>query len=568
MKNKFISTLSLLICIINIFGQNPLFIPDTINNSNISLSLQSGTIQFYSGNPTNTLGVNGDILGPTIIMNNGDFYDIQVDNQLSDTTTIHWHGMHVSAENDGGPHTIIAPNDAWNPKFTVLDKAATYWYHPHLHEHTNEHVSKGMAGMIIVRDNEEQALNLPRKYGVDDFPIIIQTKDFDSLNQIVVPSNTDDVLMVNGTLDPVLDAPAQVVRFRVLNGASMRVFNLGLTGNQTFYQIASDGGLLESSVPLTRLRLAPGERAELLIDLNGMSGQSISLLSYASELPNGIYGAQYPGTSTGLAMNGYNPNPMNGQDFNVITFNIQNQTVSPVTTIPSNLVSVVPWDETQTNLTRNLTFRSVNPGPNQLNEEFVINDQPFLMDSINYIIPLDHTEIWSIINHSPIAHPFHIHDVQFYILDRNGVAPALNEQGRKDVVLIERMETVRFIMKFEDFANDSIPYMYHCHMLNHEDGGMMGQFVVVDPPQSIEETASRDDIRMFPNPSSGRVSVKSISQPIEQLEIYDLSGRQIWSKKLFSKELSLDLPLKCGTYVLKTKVGDAFQHQKIIIDHD
>lgn len=101
------------------------------------------------------MGVNGNILGPTLIMNEGDFVDIKVDNQLSDTTTIHWHGMHVSAENDGGPHTIILSGDVWNPSFTVMDKAGTYWYHPHLHRKTNEHVSKGIAGFIIVRDEEK-----------------------------------------------------------------------------------------------------------------------------------------------------------------------------------------------------------------------------------------------------------------------------------------------------------------------------------------------------------------------------------------------------------------------------
>ena len=149
--------------------------------------------------------------------------------------------------------------------------------------------------MIIVRDTLEQNLALPRTYGVDDIPLIIQTKDFDSDNQIVVHSNSDDIVMVNATIDPYIDIPAQVVRLRILNGSSQRTFNLGLSNNQSFYQIASDGGLLVEPFQTTRLLISPGERAELLVDLTGLNGQNIQLKSYASELPNGIYGATNPG---------------------------------------------------------------------------------------------------------------------------------------------------------------------------------------------------------------------------------------------------------------------------------
>ena len=168
-------------------GQNQIIIPDTIAGTEFELTLQNGTFEFYTGVNTTTMGVNGNILGPTLIMEKNSFVEMQVNNNLNDTTTIHWHGMHVSAENDGGPHTIILPGSSWNPSFQVLDKAGTYWYHPHLHEKTNKHVSLGIAGFILVRDGEEAALNLPRDYGVDDFPLAIQTKDFDSNNEIVVP---------------------------------------------------------------------------------------------------------------------------------------------------------------------------------------------------------------------------------------------------------------------------------------------------------------------------------------------------------------------------------------------
>ncbi|MCK5369265.1 MAG: multicopper oxidase domain-containing protein, partial [Cyclobacteriaceae bacterium] len=290
-----------------ISAQNPLLIPDILSGTNINLTLQNGTHQFYSEINTSTIGANGNILGPTLILNQGDFVNIAVDNQLSDTTTIHWHGLHVSPENDGGPHTYILSGDTWNPSFTVMDKAATYWYHPHLHRKTNEHVSKGIAGMIIVRDNDEAALTLPRTYGVDDFPLVIQTKDFDANNEIVVPTNSDDIVMVNATIDATLDVPAQVVRFRLLNGSSMRVFNIGLSGDQAFYQIASDGGLLSTPNAITRLQLSSAERAEILVDFSSMNDQTIHLLSYASEFQNGIYGATNPGINSFMTLDGYNP---------------------------------------------------------------------------------------------------------------------------------------------------------------------------------------------------------------------------------------------------------------------
>ena len=198
------------------------------------MTLQNGTQQFFAGKATTTMGANGNILGPTLILNQGDFVNFSVKNQLKDTTTLHWHGLHVSSENDGGPHTTILPGATWTPGFTIMDKAATYWYHPHLHHRTDEHVSKGIAGLIIVKDTEEAKLSLPRTYGVDDFPLVIQTKDFDADNQIMMHSNSDKTLMVNATIDPYLNVPSQVVRFRVLNGSSQRAFNIGLNNNKNF----------------------------------------------------------------------------------------------------------------------------------------------------------------------------------------------------------------------------------------------------------------------------------------------------------------------------------------------
>lgn len=584
---KIIVAIMLLVTTNILQSQNQLIIPDTLSGSlvDLELTLQNGTHQFYNGINTITMGANGGILGPTLVLNQGDSVNIKVNNQLADTTTIHWHGMHVSAANDGGPHTTIAPSTTWNPSYRVLDKAGTYWYHPHLHKKTNYHVTMGIAGFIIVRDPEEAVLDLPRKYGVDDFPIVIQTKNFDANKQIVFPSNTDSVIMANATVNAVLNVPAQVVRLRLLNGSTQRVLNIGLSSSKEFYQIGSDGGLLANSLMLNRVRLASGERAEILVDFYDLQGQTVQLMSYASEFPNGIYGATYPGMGPGQVLNGYNPNPLNGNDFNIMQFNVVAPTADPVTTIPTTLVTVAPIPEGESDITRNLTLSPVSMGTNVLNGDFLINNQTFDMDVINYTVPFNNTEIWSITNQSPIGHPFHIHDVQFYILDRNGNPPPLNEQGRKDVVYVRSQETVRFITKFEDFSNDPVPYMYHCHMLTHEDDGMMGQFIVVDSSKvsigdelitTIPESISIDSV--YPNPFNPGTTIKyGINNTgLVDISIYDIGGRLInnltnihqqagqYSVKWNGTDMS-GSSVPAGIYISKVSLGNESKSVKLML---
>ena len=553
----------LLMCQIGI-AQNALNIPTVLSGTNINLTLQNDTTSFLGGQMTTTMGANGNILGPTLVLNQGDFVNFSVTNQLVDTTTIHWHGLHVSPDNDGGPHTTIPPNTTWTPNFTIMDKAATYWYHPHLHHFTDKHVSKGIAGMIIVKDSIEAALNLPRRYGVDDFPLIIQTKDFDANNQIVVHSNSDDVVMVNATIDPFLNVPAQVVRYRILNGSSQRSFYLGLSNNQTFYQIASDGGLLSTPVQLTRLLISPGERAEILIDYSNMNGQAVYLKSYASQLPNGIYGATNPGMGAGMTLNGYNPNPLNGADFNILRFNVGAQTTTPVTSIPTNLTTVSALSQSIANTTRTLTFYPVSMGPNQLNGNFLINGVSMDLNVLNYTIPLNNTEIWQLTNQSAISHPFHIHDVQFYILTRNGVTPPVNEQGRKDVVLVKPQETVRFIAKFEDFSNIAVPYMYHCHLLTHEDGGMMGQFVVSNPLSVSDNYIDENKISVYPNPSDGDITIRVTKIPINVI-VRDVLGKIIETKQQIENNLILLKNLPIGINIITLEYEETEVTKRIVV---
>lgn len=544
--------LFLVLCLGNlVYGQNPLFIPSTLSGSTINLNLQNGSVNFYPGNATQTMGVNGNLLGPTILLDRNQMVTMNVSNNLSDTTTIHWHGMHVAPQNDGGPHTVIPPGTTWSPSFPVLDWATTNWYHPHLHMKTNEHVQKGIAGMIIVRDDFEAALDLPRTYGVDDIPLVIQTKAFDASNQIItLETALDTTLMINGTIDPVTNLPAQVVRLRILNGSSERVYNIGFTNNIVFHQIGSDGGLLSAPVALTRARVAPGERIEILVNLTGMQGQSTELMSYGSELPSAIYGATQPGMGAGQTIPNYTLNPLNGANFQLLAINIVSPTTAPVSSIPSTLINHSPWLESNASITRTLTFSPLTMGPTAIQGPFLINMMPFDMMMINQYIPFDNTEIWTLTNNTPIAHPFHIHDVQFYVLDINGVAPPANQQGRKDVILVPAGGgVVRFITKFEDYYNDTLPYMYHCHMLTHEDGGMMGQFIVNSPIVGLNESQSPTDSFIYPNPVNDYITVDLPSDT--RLTLYDNSGRFIREDIIEKMSQKIDLSqLKSGVYYL------------------
>jgi bilirubin oxidase len=547
-------------------AQNPLNIPSTLSGSSINLTLQNGTTIFFPPTVTNTMGANGNLLGPTLILEKDSFVNITVNNQLTDTTTIHWHGLHVAPINDGGPHSIILPNTTWNPQFTVMDKAGTYWYHPHLHMQTDKHVSKGIAGLILVRDAEEASLNLPMNYGVDEFPIVMQTKGFDGAGQILVHTEIDTTVMINGTIDPQVDMPAQVVRLRILNGSSQRLYEIGFSDNRNFSIIGTDGGLLTAPVNKNRYRMAPGQRADILVDLTSDFGQNIQLMSYASELPNGVYGASQPGMGPGATASlvGYTSNPLNGNNYQLLDINVVAQTASPVLTIPSSLASFSPLLEGTENITRNLTFTSTSMG--NLMGPFLINGSSFNMSVINYTIPLNNIEIWSLTNQTPIAHPFHIHDVQFFILDINGNPPPPELQGLNDVVLVPAgMGNVRFIAQFNDFADNNIPFMYHCHMLTHEDMGMMGQFIVSVPTDVSDNMEKENSVSIYPNPTSSSLSLEGLNN-VSTIELFNVTGQLIntytWNNKTLQ---TITLNQTKGIYYIQIKTSNGKNiTQKII----
>jgi len=548
-------------------AQNLLAIPDTLSGTNIQLDIIDTSHTFYTGFTTHTFGVNASYLGPTIILNKGDSVSFTVNNHLMDTTTIHWHGLHVGPQNDGGPHIFIPPSTSWNPSFVIRNNAATYWYHPHMHMMTNLHATLGAAGLIIIRDSIEASLDLPRTYGEDDFPLVVQSKSFDTNKQIIIGDAYDSTMMVNGTVDAFLPVPAQVVRFRILNASSERNYNFGLQGNMTFQQITSDGGLLDAPVPLTRLVLSPGERAEILVDFSGMNGQSIDFMSFSSEFPVAMYGAAQPGMGAGLTIPGYTSNALNGSDFRVMNFQIISPTSNPVTSIPTSLTTNTAWPIGSAMATKTLTFTPTVMGPTALQNPFLINNTSYDMMVMNYSIPLDNIEIWTLTNSSPIAHPFHIHDVHFYITEINGAAPPLNKRGLKDVVLVPAQQTIKFITKFEDFCDPMYPYMYHCHMLTHEDDGMMGQFLVTCPANQIsEEDMLSNSIEIFPNPSTDLIHIKNDShEKIKSVNIYTIQGKCVATYPgLTITDFNIEMSsMSRGTYIVAIEVGEILIHKKI-----
>ncbi|MSP58220.1 MAG: T9SS type A sorting domain-containing protein [Flavobacteriaceae bacterium] len=517
-------------------AQNQLVIPPSLTGTNFNLNVQSGTQIFYGSTATPTYGINGPFLSPTIIVNKGDSITLNVINNLNTNTTMHWHGLHVSAMNDGGPHQIINPSTIWSPSFKVRNNASTFWYHPHGANQTEQQVSKGLAGLFIVKDSAEAALNLPRTYGIDDIPLIVQNKAFDVLQQIAIATDMDTAIFVNGTLNPYFNAPSQVIRFRLLNGSSLRTYNFGFSNSQTFYQIATDGGLLDTSLALTRLTVSPGERAEILVNFSGMQSQTLYLKSFASELPTGIYGAAMLGFGADI-IHEYNDNVLNGADYNVMKINIVAASGSPITTIQNALVPYIPFNPISATNYRTIVMDTIRllpiDPPNRAEGPFGMNNRTFNMDSINEVVHLNTTEIWTLVNKTLVAHPFHIHDIEFNIIEKSGLPPLPSETGWKDVVLVMPNDSVKFITKFTTFADNTTPYMYHCHLLHHEDDGMMGSFLVIDTGAGALTGMSHLDIEnsfsIYPNPTNDFLNINSPNNKIFSLNVFNLLGEKIYT---------------------------------------
>jgi blue copper oxidase len=448
---------------------NDLWIPPTITGTTFNLSLASSAKQLRAGAVTPTYAYNGNAFwGPTLIMNKGDNVQLNVTNNLTDQTTVHWHGFHIPAIMDGGPHQIINAGATWSPAFQVKNNAATYWYHPHLHLKTYEQLAYGAGGLIIVKDPAEAALALPRTYGVDDIPVVLTSRRYNANNTFDITSGVyGDYMLTNGTPAAQISLPKQYVRFRILNAEIERGYNLGFSDNRTFYVITNDGGLLNAPIAVTRVKLMVGERVEIMVNLGTDAvGSGIDLKAFNSGQTFGFPGGE-------PASSGQFGSLLNNVDFSVLHINIIAPVGGAITVLPATLVNNTYWTNADVTNTRTITITGGNGG-----SAFTFDNNTYGFTTINQNINLNAVEKWNIVNNNVFGHAFHIHDIEFKIISRSSGTVAPYESGWKDVVYVPLGETVSVIAKYDDFSSTVNPYMYHCHFSNHEDGGMMGQFLV------------------------------------------------------------------------------------------
>lgn len=435
------------------------------------LKVQSGLMQFQPGQMTPTLGYNGNYLGPTIRLNKGDEVDIEVTNSLNEDTTVHWHGMILPAKMDGGPHQNILPGNSWHSKYRVTQPAATLFYHSHAHGNTGQQVYRGLAGIMIIDDDESAQSGLPDDYGIDDIPVIIQDRDFSSDGQFsyinFMPERMigkhGKTILVNGAVSPVLKAQKTFLRLRLLNASNARFYNLTFSDDRSFKVIATDGGLLEQPVTLNRLEMAPAERFEILLDVsdgNPVMLQSIGGVGNASHGPMGMMGMD--------------------RSFDILLIDPQKAEKSKAR-IRQQLTVFPDWSQQPIASKREFDLQMgmgmmMGGGSGGM---MGINGNGFSMNRIDFIAKKDSFEIWVLNNSSPMSHPFHVHNTQFRIISRNGQTPLVFERGFKDTVVVNSGDEVRILVPIGPYTDKTQPYMYHCHILEHEDGGMMGQFTVV-----------------------------------------------------------------------------------------
>lgn len=420
------------------------------------LAARAGTSELLPGTRSRTWGYNGSYLGPTLRAARGERVRINVRNQLDVVTTVHWHGMHLPARFDGGPHQQIAPGETWSPSWRIDQQAATLWYHPHPHRRTRRHVGKGLAGMFILDDPDSSAERaLPNEYGVDDIPVIIQDRNFDDSGEMDADTNFGDTLLVNGIHGPFLDVTTEAVRLRILNASAARVYNVGVSDDREFVVVGSDGGLLPTPVRRRRILLSPGERAEVVVRMR--PGETVVLRSYEPDLGQDWFSGMFEGAR---------------DRFDVL----QLRAADHLARSPSLPDTLAPAPDLADGRGRRADRTFEMRGR-------TINDRSMDMSRIDEVVEVGATEIWEVSNADGKYHNFHVHDVQFQVVYIGGKPPPPELAGWKDTIFLPPGSAARLAMRFRDYTDPDLPYMYHCHRLRHEDRGMMGQFVVVEPGQ-------------------------------------------------------------------------------------
>lgn len=444
-----------------------------------SLRAHTSSTEIVRGQPTPTWGYSRSILGPTLRARQGEKVAFVVGNDTPEPTSVHWHGMHVPARFDGGPHQMIDPGAVWKPQWTIRQQAATLWYHPHPHGTTEKHVYRGLAGFFLIDDDSADALDLPADYGVDDIPLVIQDRRFTADGALDESDPTDigllgDTIVTNGIAGAHLDVTTERVRLRILNGSSGRLYNLALADGRPFDLIGTDGGLLRAPVALRQIQLSPAERAEVVITVR--PGEKLMLRSLPITDREGIDRAAEFGFD---------------DTFDILELRAT-RNLPRSAALPATLVPMRPLVEAGTAPQRTFELKW-----------FMINGKRMDMNRIDMTIPVDTTEVWSVVNQDNWPHNFHVHDVQFQIVTVDGDPPPPALSGWKDTVYTRPGSLYVLAMRFADYADPTLPYMYHCHLLHHEDMGMMGQFLVLAPGQQPAPLPMSTGAGEHEAPSSG-----------------------------------------------------------------
>lgn len=444
------------------------------------LSIAHGERNFVADLITPTLGINGTYMGPVLRAQRGDHVSFAVKNQLHEATTLHWHGFVLPAAMDGGPHQEIRPGETWRPEFEIIQPAASYWYHSHQHKKTGEQVYHGLAGMFIIDDEISLNAGLPMDYGVDDLPIVIQDRAFNRDGSLRYLASMHDrmhgmqgsTILVNGVITPGLKAQSSLLRLRLLNASNARFYNLAFDDARLFVVIAGDGGFLPRPVKAQTLSLAPGERAEILVDLS--DGRDTILVNRPGIAPaNGGTMNQMMGMMGG-----------GNEAFNIMQIEAPSSGRRTRIDIPQEMLPLPEWQAVKPVKTRQFQLQ-MQMGPRMMmsnmmgKSPFSISGESMDMKVINHRVKSNSIELWEISNSSMLAHPFHVHGTQFIILNKSRSEIKASETGLKDTVVVNSQETVRLLIPFSEYSDSTRPYMYHCHILEHEDAGMMGQFSVV-----------------------------------------------------------------------------------------
>lgn len=414
-----------------------------------TLTAAPGRLSLLPGKECDVFAFNGSIPGPTIEAYEGDHVLIHFRNELPEPSTVHWHGIHLPAKADGSPLQIVQPGGQYDYEFTInRGSAGTYWYHPHPDGRTGYQVGMGLYGAFIIRDEDDPLRSIPEKlliltdnrFGADGS---IDFAEQGSLQARIDMENgrEGDVLFVNGEIMPTLDIRSgEVQRWRVVNASAARVYRLALPGH-TFLHVGNDGGLFERPVETDEILLANSERAELLVRGTGESGSRAVLQT----LP---YDRYIPQTR-----------PKDWERTrDILTLQVSDDPPVEPVAIPEILRPIPVLDVDDIAATRVIVMT-----------QGLINGKVMDMERVDLTAPLGATEIWQIENLVGMDHPFHLHGFQFQLIDRNGVAEPF--RSWKDTVNVPKHTTARFLVRYDDYPGK---WMFHCHILDHEDMGMMG----------------------------------------------------------------------------------------------